>query len=372
MPNSLDREVVFQSYEDILKAARRRLPKSIFTEIASGRDRGVTLKANVEAFDKVFLVPRAAVATVDREKATTVLGREIAMPVIIDPVGALRLLHPDGAIAAARAAHDAGTICAVSMVAGHSIQELRAATTGPLWQQLYLFNGREYAEEVISQAKSCGYDALVVTVDYPVASKSPSALGINLRSALQYAPELIVRPRWTWGFVRDGMRVGLANAPNPRSSDIVTAQWDDFAWIREKWGGPVIVKGIITPEDARRAVDAGASAIVVSNHGGIVLDGTPATLSSLPAIKRAVGDSVEVLLDGGVRQGSDVVKALALGAKAVLIGRPYVLALGAAGQQGVRAVLEYFSTQLDRCLGMVGCQNVADLDDTYVTSPWSA
>jgi isopentenyl diphosphate isomerase/L-lactate dehydrogenase-like FMN-dependent dehydrogenase len=223
---------------------------------------------------------------------------------------------------------------------------------------------------VISEASANGYKALVVTVDYPVASKQTSALGINLRSALTYAPELMLRPGWTWSFVRDGMRVGLANAASPRTSDICAAQWDDFTWIREQWPGPIVVKGIITPDDARRAVDSGASAIVVSNHGGIVLDGTPGTLTALPGIKRAVGDSAEILVDGGVRQGSDVVKALALGARAVLIGRPYVLALGGDGEKGVRAVLEMFSTQIDRCLGLIGCPNVKALDETYVKVTW--
>jgi isopentenyl diphosphate isomerase/L-lactate dehydrogenase-like FMN-dependent dehydrogenase len=341
----------------------------MFAEISSGRDRGLTLKANVGAYDQVSFLPRAAVATEDRVQATSVLGCPVALPVLLDPVGSLRLLHPDGAIAAARAAHDAGTICAVSMIVGHSVREISAATSGPLWQQLYMFNGREYAEQVIAEAWASGYKALVVTVDYPVAAKQPSALGINLKSAMAYAPELMLRPRWTWGFVRDGMRVGLANAATPRTSDICTAEWNDFAWIRDQWPGPVVVKGIITPDDARRAVDAGASAIVVSNHGGIVLDGTPGTLSALPAIKRAVGDSVEVLLDGGIRQGSDVVKAVALGARAVLIGRPYVLALGANGEAGVRAVLELFSTQVDRCLGMIGCQDLASLDAGYVRAP---
>ena len=360
----------FDSYEQAARIARRRLPRSIYSELVGAPDRAVTLQANVAAFDEVLFRPRAAVATAGRTISTTVLGVPISLPVLIAPVGGLRIVHPDGAPAAVAAAGDAGTIAAVSGSAGHPIADIASVASGPLWQQFYISRGRERAEILIAQAKERGCAALVVTVDAAVQGNRRPALRINLRNAFEFAPELILRPGWTRRFVRDGLQIQVANdAVGTASSDArpkMTAEWSDFAWIRELWQGPLVVKGIVRPEDALRALDVGADAVVVSNHGGLTLDGTVATLSVLPSIVAAIDGRAEVLVDGGVRQGTDVVKAIALGARAVLIGRAYVLGLAIAGKAGVRTVLENLRYEIDRTLGLLGLQSIADVDRSCV------
>ena len=369
---ALGRRDQFDSYAQALRIAGRRLPRSIFSELAGAPDRAVTLHNNVAAFDEVMFQPRAAVATNNRDLSTTVLGQPISMPVIVAPVGGLRIVHPDGALAAVRAAGGARTIAAVSMSSGHSVAEATAAAAGPLWEQIYMSRGRERAEAVIKEAAESGYKALVVTVDSAVPSKRRPALRINLQNAIEFAPELVTRPGWTWRFVRDGLQlrvvndaVGATAPPGPK----MIAEWDDFTWIKEAWNGPLVVKGIITPDDARRAVDVGADAIVVSNHGGLTLDGTIPTLRALPRIVAAVDGAAEILLDGGVRQGTDVVKALALGARAVMIGRPYIMGLAIAGEDGVRTVLENLRYEIDRTLGFLGVESIHDINPSSIELP---
>lgn len=375
-PPQLRRRDRFENYDQALRIARRRVPRSIFTEVAGGPDRSVTARGNVAAFDEVMFRPRAAVATVGRDLSTTVLGTPVSMPLLVAPVGGLRIMHPDGALAACRAGGGARTITAVSMSGGHSVEEVARAADGPLWQQIYMSRGRERAETVIAQAREQGYSALVVTVDSAVPGKRRPALRINLRNAVEFAPELVVRPGWTWRFVRDGLQLRAINdavgtPPVPDAKPKMIAEWKDFGWIREAWNGPLVVKGILTPEDARRAVDVGADAVVVSNHGGLTLDGALPALRALPGVLKAIGDSAEVLLDGGVRQGTDVVKAVAMGARAVLIGRPYIMGLAIAGEAGVRHVLENFRYEIDRTLGLLGTQSLKDLDSSLVNVPAS-
>ena len=364
----LRRRNQFDSYDEALRIASRRLPRSIYSELAGGPDRGRTAERNTSAFDEVMFKPRSAIATRDRELSTTVLGHRISMPVILAPVGGLRIVHPLGAPAAVRAAGDARTIAAVSMSAGHSVEEVSAAAGGPLWQQIYLSRGRAHAETIIEQAVRHEYAALVVTVDSAVLPKRRPAFRINLQNAMEFAPELALRPGWTWRFVRDGLQLRLVNdavgASGPPTKMI--AEWDDFGWIRRLWNGPLIIKGIITPDDARRALAAGADAIVVSNHGGLTLDGTIPTLHALPGIVQAVDGAAEILLDGGVRQGTDVIKALALGARAVLIGRPYLMGLAIAEEAGVRNVLENFRYEIDRTLGFLGAQSLSDIAPSMI------
>jgi isopentenyl diphosphate isomerase/L-lactate dehydrogenase-like FMN-dependent dehydrogenase len=365
-PRKRDR---FDSFEDVQRLARRRLPRSLFVELATGGGRGITLRENMRAFDDIMFRPRAAVFQERRDLRVSVLGTPISMPVLIDPIGGLRLFHPSGGPAVARAAGNAGTICAVSMVVGHTISEVTAAATGPLWQQLYMLQGREAAERTIDEAQRAGYTALVVTVDTAVRARRRSAMRINVQNMLEFGPELIVRPAWTARFIRDGMQLAVPNAVLAAANAFprYTATWDDFAWIREQWRGPLVVKGIMSADDARRSLDVGASAIIVSNHGGLTLDGAPATLRKLPEVLQAVGGSAaEVLLDGGVRQGTDVVKAIALGAKAVLIGRPYAMALAAAGETGVRHMLEVLRYEIERTLALLGCPSIAVLDQSYL------
>jgi isopentenyl diphosphate isomerase/L-lactate dehydrogenase-like FMN-dependent dehydrogenase len=362
-PRKRDR---FENYESVVRLAQRRLPRSLFMELANGAGRGVTQRENVRAFDDIMFRPRAAVFNEVRDLRATVLGTPISMPVLVDPIGGLRLFHPSGGPAVARAADNAGTICAVSMAVGHSVSEIRAASKGLLWQQLYMIQGREAAEKIIEEAQQAGYSALVVTVDTAIRSRRQSAMRINLQNILEFAPELLVRPRWTLGFLRDGMQLAVPNSILANSTPRYTATWEDFAWIRKQWRGPLVVKGITNFDDARRSLDVGAQAVIVSNHGGIALDGSPAAIRKLPEVLQAVGDSAEVLLDSGVRQGTDVVKAIALGARAVLIGRPYAMALAACGERGVRRMLELFRYETDRTLGLLGCPSIKSLDRSYL------
>jgi isopentenyl diphosphate isomerase/L-lactate dehydrogenase-like FMN-dependent dehydrogenase len=356
----------FSSWEELYELARKALPRPLFTNMMYGVGRGVTSRWNTEAYDEVAFRPRAATCFDSRSLSTTVLGTEISMPVMLDPIGAIRMVHPDGACAAARAAHDAGTISVLSMMAGHSTSEVAQSSPGLLWQQLYLTKGRPYAEAVISEAARHGYKAMAVTVDCPASPKAPIGLDISLQSAVRFGPQLAAHPGWTARFVRDGLKLGAAReAVGPRQR---AAVWDDLTWIRQQWEGPLVVKGVVTSDDARRAVDAGADGLIVSNHGGLALDGAPATLRCLPRVVEAAGGA-EVLIDGGIRQGSDVIKALALGARAVLVGRPWIAGLAVGGQSGARMVLEMFRRQVDIALAMVGCQDVQELDLSYVTVP---
>jgi isopentenyl diphosphate isomerase/L-lactate dehydrogenase-like FMN-dependent dehydrogenase len=367
--DALAGHVDFGSFEEANRRARKRLPPSLYKHMFGGAGLGLTNRANAEAFDQVTFVPRAAVAWENRDLRTTVLGTEISMPVILAPVGSLRLANPGGAVAAARAAQAAGTVCAVSMGSGHLPDDVAQGAPGAaLWQQLYLFQGRKVAERIILEAKAAGFKALIVTVDSPVMLKKRPELAISLRCAVEFGPELVRRPRWVAGFVRDGTQLEAAKAAlGPRIAGAPV--WDDLGWIKGLWGGPVIVKGVVTVDDARKAVDLGASAVVVSNHGGLVLDGAPSSLSVLPGIVAAIGNSAEVLVDGGIRRGSDVVKAVAIGARAVLIGRSYLAGLSVSGEAGVRTVLANYRRELDALLAMVGAERVRDLGSSYVKYP---
>jgi isopentenyl diphosphate isomerase/L-lactate dehydrogenase-like FMN-dependent dehydrogenase len=357
----------FETADQAAEMARRRLPRLMYQRIMSGSERNITYQANLSAFEQVSFRPHNAAAPLQRDLQTSVLGIPLSMPVILAPVGALRLLHPGGVLAAACAAGEAGTVLASSPASGHTIEEVAAATSAPLWWQLSVSGGREAAEATIRKAAALGFRALVITVDSPVKPKG-RAVHLNSRTAAELGPDLIRHPRWTANFIRDGMRLSVANAAlgagSPGAARPVV--WDDFRWIRDQWKGPVVVKGVTTADDARRAVDVGAAAVVVSNHGGIALDGAPATLRALPSVAAAVGGQVEVLFDGGVRWGSDVVKALALGARAALLGRAYMMGLAVGGVAGVQQILEIFRIDIDRTLAFLGCPAVGDLDDSYV------
>jgi isopentenyl diphosphate isomerase/L-lactate dehydrogenase-like FMN-dependent dehydrogenase len=363
----LPARLLFETVDEAADMARRRLPRPMYERVMSGSERGLTYRANLAAFEQVSFRPRAAAAPPQRDLRTSVLGIPISMPVVLGPVGALRLLHPGGVLAAATAAGGAGTILASSPASGHSIEELAAAASGPLWWQLSTSGGREAAEATIGKAAALGYHALVVTVDSPVKPKA-QAVRISARTAIELGPDLVRHPRWTAGFVRDGMRINVANAAlgaGPTAASRPVA-WEDFGWIREQWPGPLVVKGVTNAEDARRAVDAGAAAVVVSNHGGIALDGAPATLRALPSVAEAVAGQAEVLFDGGIRWGTDVVKALALGARAALLGRAYMMGLAVGGMAGVRRILEIFRVDIDRTLAFLGCPSVDKLEGSYV------
>jgi L-lactate dehydrogenase (cytochrome) len=375
------------SIADLRRLARRRLPRMVFDYIDGGAEDERTLRANEAAFAELTWRPRSAVVHPQVDLRTTVLGHELSMPVILAPVGSSRMFWPRGESEAAAAAGAAGTVYTLSTLSGTRLEEVREASAGPCWYQLYLCGGRDVGLAAVARAKAHGYSALVVTIDTPVAGMrerdvrngASQLIARRFPDVVPFLPQVLAKPAWLIDFWRDG---GLMSFPNivlpegPMRYGDIAAQlaaaavsWSDLAWIREAWGGPIVVKGVHTADDARKAVDAGADAVVVSNHGGRQLDGVAATLRVLPEVLEAVGRQVEVLVDGGVRRGADVAKAVALGAKAVLVGRAYAYGLGAAGREGVAKALEILRTELERTLKLLGCPAVAELDRSYLGEP---
>jgi L-lactate dehydrogenase (cytochrome) len=370
---------------DLRIAARRRLPRSVFDYIDGGADGEVTLRENCRAYEDVTFRPRCAVETPAPDLRTTVLGTPIALPLIFAPVGSSRMFWPRGEEVAAAVAGSAGTIYSLSTLSGCRLEDVKKATPGPAWYQLYLCGGRDVASATVQRAKDAGYTALILTIDTPVAGMRERDLRNGAKELLTRRPwpmlpyigQFLARPRWLAGFFGDGglmsfPNVMLADGPMPYSDvgaalEQSTVTWRDLGWIREIWKGPMIIKGIHTGDDARRAVDEGANALVVSNHGGRQLDGVPATIRVLPEVLAAVGGRTEVLLDGGIRRGSDIVKALCLGARAVLVGRAYAYGLAAAGGPGVARAIEILKTDLVRTMKLLGCKSVAELDRSYVS-----
>ena len=294
------------------------------------------------------------------------------MPVVLAPCGAVRLVHPDGDRAVARAAGAAGAAFVMSVASATALEDVVATAAGPAWFQLYPDGDEETNEELLRRADAAGFGALFVTMDAPVQGNRERDLRHDVRlplaptarNAFHFAPELLRRPRWTAGYLRDGLPTSFASVP-PRSAGPRSASagstWSGIAWARRHWNRPLAVKGVLDAEDARRAVDHGADAIVVSNHGGRQLDGAPPPLRVLAAVRDAVGDGAQILLDGGVRRGGDAVKAIALGADAVMIGRPYLYGLAVGGEAGVGRVLEILRADIARTLSLLGCCSVGDL-----------
>jgi len=374
--------------EDLRHAAKRRLPRVVFDYIDGGAEDEWTLRANSRAFEVVTFRPRCAVAVPSCDLRIVVLGASLPMPLILAPVGSSRLIHPRGEEAAARAASAGGILYVLSTFSGSLLEDVAAASSAPLWYQLYLAGGRDCALPALDRAKAAGFSALVVTIDTAVAGMRErdfrngvkELLGGKMRSMLPFVSQLLVKPRWLAGFFADG---GLMKFPNivvpgkgPMLYADVTAAleqsvvtWEDLEWIREAWTGPIVIKGIHTADDARRAVDEGADALVVSNHGGRQLDRVAPSLQMLPEVVAAVGDRVEVLFDGGIRRGSDIIKALCLGARAVLVGRAYAYGLGAAGEAGVARAIEILRADLVRTLKLLGCASVGELARSYVDVP---
>lgn len=371
--------------EDLRIAARRRLPRSVFDYIDGGADGEVTLRENCRAFEDVSFRPRCAVETPPPDLRTTVLGTTLALPLILAPVGSSRMFWPRGEEVAAAVAGAAGTIYSLSTLSGCRLEDVKKATPGPAWYQLYLCGGRDVAAATVQRAKDVGYAALILTIDTPVAGLRERDLRNGAKELLTRRPwpmlphvgQFLARPRWLRGFFGDG---GLMNFPNVMLADgpmlyadvgvaleQSTVTWSDLGWIREIWKGPIVIKGIHTGDDARRAVDEGAGAIVVSNHGGRQLDGVAATIRVLPEVVAAVGGRTEILLDSGIRRGSDIVKALCLGARAVLVGRAYAYGLAAAGGPGVARALDILTADVVRTMKLLGCRSVAELDRSYVS-----
>ena len=377
---------------DLRELARRRLPGLVFGYIDGAAEDEITLARNREAFSEVTFRPRQCVAVPACDLRTTVLGTELALPFLLAPVGNIRSFDPMADVHAARAAHAAGTAFIQSTFSGVRIEDLRAAAGGPLWYQLYVPGGRTVAEATIARAKAAGYSVLMVTIDTPVAGMrekdvrqgAKQVMSGDFLTSLPFLWQFVKRPRWVMDFLADGAprvfpNVELPDGPMP-AGDVGTlleqtlVTWKDLRWMREAWQGPVIVKGVHTADDARCAMDAGADAIVVSNHGGRQLDGVPGSLRALPEVLEAVNGRIEVLMDGGIRRGADIAKALSIGAKAVLIGRAYAWALGAAGGPGVARAIEILKTDLIRTMRLLGCDAIRKLDSSYVDVPpaWHA
>jgi isopentenyl diphosphate isomerase/L-lactate dehydrogenase-like FMN-dependent dehydrogenase len=374
--------------EDLRRAAKRRLPRVVFDYIDGGAEDERTLRANCYAFEEVTFRPRCAVDTPACDLRVSVLGGSLSMPLILAPVGSSRLMYPRGEEAAAGAAGAAGITYALSTLSGCRLEDVAAASKGPLWYQLYLIGGRDCALSAIERAKVAGFSALVVTIDTPVAGMRErdlrngvkELLSDNLGSKLPFVSQLLIKPRWLTRFLADGGLMKFQNVVIPGNGPMLYADvaaaledsvvtWEDLKWIQRAWRGPLVIKGIHTADDARRAVDLGANALVVSNHGGRQLDSVAPTLRVLPEVVSSVGDQIEVLLDGGIRRGSDIVKALCLGARAVMVGRAYAYGLGAAGRAGVARAIEILRADLIRTLKLLGCPSVTELDRSYLDVP---
>ena len=376
----------FESVAEAQRRAKKRLPASVYMAIWAGTEHGLTLKDNVEAFGELGLAPHVADLPRERNLATTVMGQEIALPVIISPTG-VQAVHPDGEVAVARAAAARGTAMGLSSFASKPVEEVVAANPQTFFQ-VYWAGSREQILERAQRARTAGAVGLIVTLDWSFSHGrdwgSPTIPEqLDFRATARLAPQAVLRPRWLLEWARTGQLPGLTVPNMTRAHEAAPTffgaygewmgtpmpTWDDVRWLREQWDGPFMLKGVMRVDDALRAVDAGVSAISVSNHGGNNLDGTPATIRALPAIADAVGDQVEVLLDSGVRRGTDVVKALALGARAVMIGRAYLWGLAANGQAGVENVLDILRSAIDAAMLGLGRSSVHELTREDILVP---
>jgi pre-mycofactocin synthase len=376
----------FETVAIAQRRAQKRLPKSVYGALVAGSEKGLSSQDNLASFDELGFAPHVAGLSNERSMATTVMGQAVSMPVLLSPTG-VQAVYPDGEVAVARAASNRGVAMGLSSFASKSVEEVCAACDQVLFQ-MYWSGDRDTMVQRLDRAKSAGAKGIILTLDWSFSNGrdwgSPSIPErVDLRAAWNFAPDVLSHPRWLWSFAKTGHLPSLTTpnmaAPDEQPPTFFGAyyewmqsalpSWDDVAWLREQWEGPFMVKGVSRVDDAKRVVDLGASALSVSNHGGNNLDGTPAPLRALPAVVDAVGDQIEVLLDGGVRRGSDVVKALALGANAVMIGRAYLWGLAVAGQSGVENVLDILRGGIDSALLGLGKSNIDELDRTDVLAP---
>ncbi|MDQ1500356.1 MAG: pre-mycofactocin synthase [Actinomycetota bacterium] len=376
----------FETVAEAERRAAKRLPRSVDLAVRAGSERGLTLADNVAAFAELGFAPHMAGLSAKREQATVVMGQPISTPVLISPTG-VQAIHPDGELAVARAAAARGTAMGLSSFASKPIEEVVAANP-QTFLQIYWSGSQEKMVRRLDRARAAGAVGLIVTLDWSFVHArdwgSPFIPErIDAKAVLRYAPEVLRRPRWLaqWARTKSLPDLSVPNwaaegEPAPTFfgayGEWMTTpppSWDDLRWLRETWAGPFMLKGIMRVDDARRAVDIGATAISVSNHGGNNLDGTPATIRALPAIAETVGSEVEVLIDGGIRRGGDVVKALALGARAGMIGRAYLWGLAANGQAGVENVLDILRNGIDSALLALGRSSVSELTPSDVLVP---
>jgi L-lactate dehydrogenase (cytochrome) len=376
----------FETIAEAQRRAQRELPRGVYLALVAGAETGQTMNENITAFSRLKLRPHVADLPAQRDLATTVMGLDVSFPVLCSPTG-VQAVHPDGEVAVARAAQAAGTAVGLSSFASKPVEEVGQVTDKLLFQS-YWVGSRDDILARAERARAAGAKGLIVTLDWVFDSRRdwgspwiPEKL--DLKAMLRYAPQVALKPAYLARWIRSGALpdLGVPNLGAQETTDIPTffgaygqwmgstlPTWEDLAWLREQWGGPFMIKGITRPDDARRAVDIGATAISVSNHGGNNLDSTPATIRCMPGVADAVGDQIEVLLDGGIRRGSDVVKALALGARAVLIGRAYLWGMAANGERGVTNVLEILRQGVSETLLGLGKSSVHELspDDLIV------
>ena len=370
--------------DDLRLAAKRRLPRGVFDYIDGAAEDERSAARNVQAFDRLGFRPRVLRDVGEVDCSTTLLGRPLPMPLVMSPTGFGRIADSQGELAVARAAARAGLPYSLSTLSTRSIEEVARVSDGPKWFQVYVWRDRGLLKEMIERAAAAGYEALLVTVDTAMLGRRER----DIRNGFSLPPKLgprtlldgMLHPGWTLDFVTAepivfanvaGREVGDGTTPVALADYInsqfdPTLSWRDIEWIQSIWDGPIVLKGIQTVEDAALAADAGVQAIALSNHGGRQLDGAPAPLELVARVVDRVGDRVEVLCDGGVRRGSDIVKAVALGARACMIGRAYLYALAVGGERGVDRMLGWFAEGLRRNLALVGCSRVADLSPDYV------
>jgi len=376
----------FESVAVAQRRAQKRLPAPVYGALVAGSERGVSVDDNTAAFAELGFAPHVVGQKPERAMDTTVMGLPVSLPVVISPTG-VQAVHPDGEVAVARAAAARGTVMCLSNFASKSIEEVVEANPNTFFQ-MYWTGDRDVMIQRMERARAAGAKGLIATLDWSFSIGrdwgSPEIPEkVDLRTMIRMAPEVITKPRWMWEFGRVGHIPDLT-APNlaPPGGAAPTffgayyewmttpaPTWEDVEWMRKEWGGPFLLKGVCRVDDAKRAVDAGVTALSVSNHGGNNLDGTPAAVRMLGPIADAVGDQVEVVLDGGIRRGSDVVKALALGARAVLIGRAYLWGLAANGQTGVENVLDIMRMGIDSALRGLGLSSTDELTPDHLVIP---
>ena len=376
----------FETVAEAQRRAKKRLPKSVYGALIAGSEKGLSSSGNLSSFDELGFAPHMCGLSQTREMSTTVMGENLSMPVIISPTG-VQAVHPEGEVAIARAAANRGIAMGLSSFASRSIEDV-AAVNNSTFFQLYWCGDKDTLVQRMNRARAAGAKGLIVTLDWSFSNGrdwgSPwIPEKVDLKAAFKLAPEVLARPGWLWAFAKTG-RIPDLTAPNMAKPgekaptffgayyewmQTPLPTWEDLAWLREQWGGPFMVKGVSRVDDAKRIVDLGATALSVSNHGGNNLDGTPAPIRCLPAIADAVGDKIEIVLDGGVRRGSDVVKALALGARAVMIGRAYLWGLAANGQPGVENVLDVLRGGIDSALLGMGKSNINELNIDDIVIP---
>lgn len=367
--------------------ARRRLPRIVFDFIDGGADDEITLQRNRAAFEDLSLVPRVLRGIRDVSTETELFGRRLRVPVLLAPAGNARVAGPQGELAQARGASAAGTVSVLGGFASISAERIAKAVPEPQWFQLYLFRDRALTLEVVERVKELGFAALVVTVDTPLAGNRERDRRNGLSVPLKVGPRMMLdtlrRPRWLWHYLTGEpmsphVERGSLNAATTALGQLKShadyvhtvlnseQSWEDVDWLRSVWNGPLLVKGILCGEDAELAVAAGCDGVVVSNHGGRQLDSVPASIEALPEVVTAVDGRAEVLIDGGIRRGTDVVKALSLGAKACLVGRPWLFALATGGESGVAEMLDHFQIELARTLQLVGVSSLSELGPEFV------